>query len=148
MSFSDIINALYNERSGDMGKYDDIINLPHHVSNNRSCIPREERAAQFSPFAALTGFDDMITEEGRWVDSKSETDENQKAIINEKLIELQMKIEEHPTATVEYFLPDSEKEGGVYTRITDIVVKIDSQNSEIVFESGTRIPFENIISID
>lgn len=131
-----------------MGKYDDIINFPHHVSKTRPHIPKEDRAAQFSPFAALTGFDGMITEEGRYVEQKSEPDESQKAVINEKLVEIQSKITERPIATVEYFLPDIEKAGGIYTKITDAVIKIDTYKKEIVFESGVIISLENIFSIE
>lgn len=130
-----------------MGKYDDIINLPHHVSPNRSRISREDRAAQFAPFAALTGFEAQIEEEGRWVEQKSSLDENQIAEINGRLIELQSKISEKPVAAAEYFVPDSEKTGGAYEQITDAVVRIDIASGRIVFQNGTEIPFENIVSI-
>ncbi len=130
-----------------MGKYDDIINLPHHVSPNRSHISKDDRAAQFAPFAALTGFDAQIEEEGRWVEQKIESDENQTAIINGRLVEIMSKLPEKPVVTAEYFLPDSEKAGGEYKQITDNAVKIDTAAGKIIFENGTEIPFENIVSL-
>lgn len=130
-----------------MGKYDDIINMPHHVSTNRSHIPNEERAAQFSAFAALTGFDEMIDEEGRWVDKRLEPDESRTAAINEKLKMIADDIETKPIVTVEYFTADTEKDGGIYTKMTDSVEKIDSEAGSIIFENGAQIFFKDIYEI-
>ena len=95
-----------------MGKYDDIINLPHYVSQVRPRMSRMARAAQFAPFAALTGYDDEIKETARLTDSRAELDEYVIAVINGKLLALKEKITEQPEAEITYFVADSKKSGG------------------------------------
>lgn len=90
-------------------KYDDIINLPHHVSETRAHMPMLDRAAQFSPFAALTGYDAAVVETARLTDQKLELDDMQKEHISEQLFELQERVSEQPEATVVYFVPDEKK---------------------------------------
>jgi len=92
-----------------MGKYDDIINMPHHVSKKHPQMSFHDRSAQFAPFAALVGFDDMVEETARIVSKKIEINEEQKEEINKKLQEIKEKIEEKPVAIITYFVPDKYK---------------------------------------
>ena len=87
--------------------YDDIINLPHHISKTRPRISLEQRSAQFAPFSALTGYEDEIAETGRWVDEKLDLDEERKQILDEKLQSIIKKIKTQPSTTITYFVPDT-----------------------------------------
>lgn len=127
--------------------YEDIINLPHHVSPTRSRMSMSERAAQFSPFAALSGFEDAIHETARLTNQKIELDENAKAVLDEKLRLLAEAVEDHPRAAVTYFLADKKKSGGEYITVTENVKKIDSVQREVVMLNGTRIPVDDILDI-
>ena len=91
------------------GNYDNIINLPHHVSPTRTPMPMEDRAAQFSPFAALTGYDDAVRETARLTGRRIELDEYEKAAVNEKLLYLSRHIKELPRACITYFVPDEKR---------------------------------------
>lgn len=128
-------------------KYDDIINLPHHVSATRAKMPISDRAAQFSPFAALTGYDAAVKETARLTDERIELDESRKTILNEKLQIIMEQIQEHPEITVTYFLPDEKKAGGVYTNVTGCVKKIDEYERTVVMTEGTKIPIDQIYEI-
>ena len=127
--------------------YEDIINLPHHVSPARPRMSMSDRAAQFSPFAALSGFEDAIHETARLTGRKIELDENAKAILDEKLRLLAETIEDHPRAAITYFLPDKKKSGGEYITAAGNVKKIDSAQREVVMLDGTRIPVDDILDI-
>ena len=94
--------------------YEDIIHLPHHVSERRPHMPLAERAAQFLPFAALSGYDDVIRETARYTGKKIQLDESAKAVLDQKLGILSQQITEHPQICVTYLLPDEKKEGGSY----------------------------------
>lgn len=135
--------------AGTTGKhsYEDIINLPRHVSPTRPRMSMSERAAQFSPFAALSGFEDAIHETARTTGRKIELDESAKAILDEKLRLLAETIEDRPRAAVTYFLPDKKKAGGEYVTAAGNVRKIDSIQREVVMLSGTRIPVDDILDI-
>ena len=104
-------------------RYADIINLPHHVSKTRPQMPIADRAAQFSPFAALTGYDSAIEETGRLTDSFIELDESRKAVLNEKLQSMLKNIKEQPEVAITYFQPDEKKNGGSYINISGVVKK-------------------------
>ena len=95
-----------------MGKYDDIINLPHHVSASRHRMSMQERAAQFQPFRALTGYEDAVHETARLTDERVELTEDEKALLDAKLQELADRIDRHPLVTLTYFQPDKRKTGG------------------------------------
>ena len=97
-----------------MGKYDDIINLPHPEPKKHPRMSMENRAAQFSPFAALTGHNEAIKETERLTDSKVELDQDAIEEINRKLMWIKDNIQSSPQATVTYFVPDSKKVGGKY----------------------------------
>lgn len=133
---------------GNIRKYDDIIHLPHHVSSVHPQMPIEDRAAQFSPFAALTGHGEAIKETARQTEKRIELDENQKLILDGKMKIVKERLAEAPVITVTYFLPDAKKAGGIYLTITDAVKKIDEYRKLIVMEGGMRIPVREIVRIE
>ncbi len=128
-------------------RYDDIINLPHHVSENHPHMSMLDRAAQFSPFAALTGHGAAIEETARLTDERIELDENRKEIINEKLKFIAESADDAPEVTVVFFVPDGRKFGGEYVSLTSKVKKIDAYKRDIVFVEGTIVPIDNIYDI-
>ena len=128
------------------GKYDDIINLPHHVSKTHPQMSMEARAAQFAPFAALTGYEDEIDETVRVTDEKVELNEEQKDKLNRKLQEIK-KLVAKPILSITYFVPDLRKEGGKYVTSTGIFKKIDEYKKIIVLEDGVEIPICNIVEL-
>lgn len=132
----------------DTEKYNDIINLPHHQSTTHPHMPNSERAAQFSPFAALKGYDDEIEETARYTAERNELDESALSILNEKLSILKEKEREHPQITVSYFQADKKKAGGAYLTVTGLVKKIDEYNRKLIMESGETISFQNLIEIE
>lgn len=130
-----------------MGRYDDIINLPHHVSTKHPQMSLEERAAQFAPFAALTGYDDAIEETGRLTEERIELDDENKAILDVKMQMLQEQLPMKQVASFTYFVPDNKKNGGKYATSKGIVKKIDEYKQIIIFEDGTEIPIKEVIDI-
>ena len=128
-------------------EYDDIINLPHHVSADRPHMPMIDRAAQFSPFAALTGYDAAIVETARLTDTKRELSEEQKSIISRQLRELQVRLKTDPSVTVTYFIPDERKAGGAYHAISGTVKKVDEYLGVLEMSNGITIPFDDILRI-
>lgn len=128
--------------------YSDIINLPHHVSKVHPRMTMSERAAQFSPFAALTGHHEAVKETARIVDQKLDLDESQKLIINSKLNSIKEHIKEYPEISITYFKQDNKKIGGAYITINNKVRKVDDYKKLIVLENGINILFEDIYSID
>ena len=128
-----------------MGKYDDIINLPHHISSNHPRLSMEQRAAQFAPFAALTGYGDSIKETARLTDTRIELNEEEKEMLNIKLQELKNKISTMPQVTITYFVPDVKKVGGEYITKMNRLKKIDEYKKIIILEDKTIIPISEII---
>jgi len=128
-------------------KYDDIINLPHHVSERHPQMPLSERAAQFSPFAALTGHDEAIRETARLTDAFVELDEGRKGELDEQLRLIKENQSRKPEIEVTYFQPDFKKSGGTYMTFRGKVKKIDEYNRQILFTDGTVIPMEALFSI-
>lgn len=127
-------------------KYDDIINMPHHVSSKRQRMSMIDRAAQFSPFAALTGYDAAVKETARLTDKRIELDEYEKAALDEKLrIALENPEEE---ITITYFKPDVKKDGGAYISNTGKIKKIDDYERVVVLIDGLKIPIEDITEIE
>ncbi len=126
-------------------KYDDIIHLPHPVSSRHPQMPLSDRAAQFSPFAALTGHDAAIRETARLTEEKAELDEDGKELLNEKL---QMINEALPEVEVTYFQPDARKNGGTYRKFRGRVKKIDEYNRMIFFADQTAVPIDDLYSIE
>lgn len=129
------------------GSYDDIINLPHHVSTTRPQMAILKRAAQFSPFAALTGYDAAIRETARLTDQRIELGESDIAALDMKLRLLADRIGEHPEATFTYFLPDEKKEGGAYVTASGHIKKIDDFEGAVVLMDGEIIRIEDVLDI-
>lgn len=131
-----------------MNPYDDIINLPHHTSASRPHMSAHDRAAQFSPFAALTGYDSAITETARLTDKRVELDEYSKADLNERLCIIQRQMDEQTEVSITYFQPDKKKSGGAYFTATGCVKKIDEYERTVVMQDDTKIPIDDIFEID
>ncbi len=129
-------------------KYKDIINMPHHQSRKRPHMSMIDRAAQFSPFAALTGHNDAIIETARLTDRQIEIDEGTKSILNEKIQMLSDYLTEKPTVTITHFEPDIKKIGGSYLNTTGIIKRIDDFKREIIFTDGTIILIDHVYDIE
>ena len=129
-------------------KYEDMIYLPRHVSVKHPQMSLQDRAAQFSPFAALTGHDAAIRETARLTDTFVELEEDQKTLLDEKLPMLRENLAQDPEVKVTFFRPDSKKGGGAYVTIRGRVKKIDLYGHRILFRDGTDIPLENLFSIE
>ena len=129
-------------------KYEGIINLPHHVSETRPQMPMSDRAAQFAPFAALTGYDSAIKETGRLTDEKIELDEEALTALNMRYQLLMDALDEAPEIEITYFKPDERKAGGKYVSATGTVKKVDDFERRITMQDGTKIPMDDVLSID
>ena len=128
-----------------ISEYEDIIALPHHVSASHPQMALADRAAQFSPFAALTGYEDAIDESARLTEEQIELDENAREELDEKLRQIRECGEAHPEITVTYFQKDARKDGGAYVCLTGRVKKIDEYARIISFMDGTVVRIENIL---
>lgn len=128
-------------------KYDDIIHLPHHTSDHRAGMPMIDRAAQFSPFAALTGYEDVIEETGRLTESSTELTQSGKDALNEKFCILAEHCRVNPQVTVTYFEPDRRKTGGSYVTVTARIKKVDVYEQVLRLMDDREIPMETICSI-
>lgn len=135
------------EDNKDKHKYDDIISLQHHVSSKRVHMSVLDRAAQFSPFAALTGFDGAIKETARLTDQRIELDEDVKTLLDEKLRIVQEQLSRQQEIEIVFFRPDEMKSGGAYISMIGTVKKIEEYERAVVMEDGTRIPIEEIVEI-
>lgn len=131
-----------------MGNYDDIINLPHPVSAKHPRMSAEDRAAQFSPFAALTGHEAAIAETARLTDTKPILDESRKTELNDRLQIILEHISLKPETTITYFVPDAGKAGGSYHQAIGIVKKFNETEHTVVMENGTVIPINDILEIE
>ena len=130
-----------------MGKYDDIINLPHHVSATRPHMPIIDRAAQFMPFRALSGYEDAVQETARLTDEKIELTEDEKALLDARLQRLADEIGSQPKVTLTYFQPDKKKTGGAYVCVTGQLKKIDDLEGALILLDGKRVLIEDIVDI-
>ena len=130
------------------GEYEDIIHLPHHVSSKRPQMSMLDRTAQFSPFAALTGYDDAIQETGRLTEQKIELDEETLEKLDERFQILQEHLGEQPEVRFTYFKPDERKEGGAYLTVSGVVRKIKLYEREILLQDGTIIPVDDILKME
>ena len=122
--------------------------LPHHVSKTRSQMPMSDRAAQFAPFAALTGYDAAIKETGRLTDERIELDVEALSALDMKYQLLMEALDEAPEVTITYFQPNERKAGGKYVSAVGAVKKIDDFERRITMRDGTRIPMDDVLSID
>lgn len=130
-----------------MTDYDDIIHLPHHVSQNHPQMPLRERAAQFAPFAALTGYEAAVGETARQTTERRELDAQEAAELNRRLASLIVRLPERPEVTIEYFVPDDRKAGGAYVTMTGVVRHVTVEKRTLVMEDETVIPLEDIDSV-
>ena len=131
-----------------MEKYREIIDLPHHVSKTRPQMPMSDRAAQFAPFAALTGYDAEIKETGRLTDERIELDVEALSALDMKYQLLMEALDEAPEVTITYFRPDERKAGGKYVSAVGAVKKIDDFERRITMQDGAKIPMDDVLSIE
>lgn len=131
-----------------MGPYDDIINMPHYTSPKRPRMNMEDRAAQFSPFAALTGYGDVIKETARLTDRKIELTEDARSDLDEKIQFFKENQGKRPKGQFTYFLKDKKKEGGAYVEAQGIIKRINEIDRQILLLDGKAIPIEDILEIE
>lgn len=130
------------------GPYDDIIDLPHPVSQKNPQMSMHDRAAQFSPFAALTGHGAAIAETERETAAWTDLEEDEREQLNRQLCILRDCLEEQPEVAITYFVPDSRKAGGAYVTIHGIVRKIDPTERYIQMEDRSQVPIDYIRKIE
>ena len=128
--------------------YDDIIRMPHHRSKTRTPMSATMRAAQFAPFAALTGYAEMVDESARLTDSRPVLDDEALEMLNDTLHQLKEDIKERPLITLEYFVPDEYKEGGAILRFSGKLRRIDEVARTLVFADSTVIQMDDICMIE
>lgn len=136
------------EKNKNNHTYDDIINLPHPTSAKHPRMSLYDRAAQFSPFAALTGYDDAIAETARLTDRRIELSETDMDRLNLKWQLVMEHISERPAVTITYFVPDSKKEGGKYVSASGCVKKIDEYEQTVTMTDGRKISLPEVIRLD
>ena len=130
-----------------MSRYDDIINLSHHTSKVHKPMSMESRAAQFAPFAALSGYGDAVKETARLTDEEIIIDDGLKEMLNDKLQFLLGKIKDKPYTTFTYFVKDINKSGGKYKTVSNRIKKIDLYNQCVILIDNIKIPINDIINI-
>ena len=128
-------------------QYDDIIRRERHVSPRHPPMSNYDRAAQFSPFAALTGHDAAILETARLTDEKRDLDETELSALNRELQKVLVCLEDEPEVTITYFEPDNRKSGGIYRTVTDSVKKLDTFERQLVLKNGTKILINNVMEM-
>ena len=128
-------------------KYDDMLNLPYPRPSRRPRMSQADRAAQFSPFAALTGYEASIQETARLTDSRVDLTETRKEELNRQLLQLAEHLSEHPPLSVTYFQPDSRKAGGSYRIFAGNLKAIDLTEGYLLFTCGKKIPIEDLLEI-
>ena len=131
-----------------MTDYDDIIHLPHHVSQNHPQMSLRDRAAQFAPFAALMGYEAAIGETARLTAERRELDAQEAEELNRRLTAFIARLPERPEVTVEYFVPDDRKAGGAYVTVTGRVRHVSVPEKTLVMEDGMVIALDDVVSID
>ncbi len=127
--------------------YEDIINLPHHISKKHRPMPREARAAQFAPFAALTGYESDVNEAARYTGKRRELGEYETERLNRRINEIRNGIHGNTEVIITYFKPDEKKAGGEYLNIGGRVRKIDDYGRTLTLTSGALIPLDDISEI-
>ena len=132
---------------GEKSKYEDIIDLPHHVSYRHPRMSRIDRAAQFAPFEALTGYGAAVEETARLTEGLTELDETARALLNEKLRMLADFLDSEPQISITYFRPDERKTGGSYVTVSGTIKMVDEYARTVVMTDQTVIPMEHIREI-
>lgn len=128
-------------------QYDDIINLPHHISKKHPQMSLYARSAQFAPFAALTGYEEAVKETARETNERIDIEDELKSILDGKLQIILEQIKKHPEISITYFIADTKKDGGEYVTVTGLVKKVDLYNQYIYLVDNTKIPINEIIDI-
>lgn len=131
-----------------LNQYEDIIDLPYEKSTRRAPMPVADRAAQFAPFAALTGYDAAVRETARLTERRIELDEYETEALNRKLLFVKSHLADEPVIYVTYFLPDAKKEGGAYVKKTGTVKKIKTYEGQLVMKDNTVIPLRDILMLE
>lgn len=134
----------------DIEKYADILSLPHHVSPTRRRMSMAERAAQFSPFAALAGYGEAIQETGRVVERQAELSEDEKAVLDRTQQDITGMLEQggHPAVKIIYFQPDRKKDGGRYVTVYGVVKRVDEVQRHIVLSDDRAVPFDALWEVE
>ena len=127
--------------------YEDIVDLPHHISKKHPQPTMADRAARFAPFAAITGYEEMVLEEARVTDDRIEMDESSKAALNEKLNMILEFIDEQSEVSITYFEPDKRKAGGAYVTVTGTVKRIDEYEHLVIMTDGKKINIDDIYNL-
>lgn len=130
-----------------MSRYDDIINLPHHVSPTRQRMSMHDRAAQFAPFSALTGYEESIVEAGRLTEERRELSETEQTELNKRVNFLAKSLKSNPEVDIVYFVPDERKSGGEYQSVTGMIKTISLPERIITLNSGQAIRLDDILDI-
>ena len=130
-----------------MSKYEDMLDLPHHTSPRHPRMSLRDRAAQFAPFSALTGYEDVIDETARLTDGRIELSEDARAVLDVKQKMLQRRIAERPRITVVHFVADQRKNGGAYRSFAGNLLRLDEIEREMIFADGMRIKVSDVIEI-
>lgn len=128
--------------------YEDIVNLPHPVSRTHPQMSRADRAAQFSPFAALTGHDAAVRETARLTDRRIETAEDKRYELDLKLQLLIQLLPSRPEVTVTYFVPDTRKAGGAYVSVSGTLKRVDTRKRILLLQDGTEIPADDVLELE
>lgn len=128
--------------------YEDIVNLPPHISKKHPQPTMIDRAARFAPFAAITGYEEMVLEEARVTEERVDLDEGALSFLNEKLNMIREFLDEEPEVTITYFEPDKKKSGGAYVSIAGVVKRIDEYEHLVILTDGKKILIEDIYAIE
>jgi hypothetical protein len=128
-------------------EYSDIFDRPHHVSSKRPQMSRSNRAAQFSPFAALTGYDSLVAESARVTDQKVKLSDEEYEVLNKRLNYLQDHLSELPIIQVLYFEPDKKKSGGSYVEFSGTIRRVRQHEGLLLTTTSIEIPFESIAEL-
>ena len=139
---------MFNNDPNDPHRYDDLLDLPHPTSPTHPRMSRHDRAAQFAPFAALTGYGEAIEEVRRLTDERIELGESDRAALNARMAALRERLKSQPVVTITRFIPDRRKAGGRYEPIAGVVRRLLPEAFELHMEDGTVIDLDNIISLD
>lgn len=131
-----------------MGRYDDIVGLPHHVSARHAPMPMSNRAAQFSPFAALTGYEAAVTETARLTDARIELTEESRAELDRRQRRLMEDAGRYPEVRVTFFVPDERKIGGSYRTVAGRFKRVDPVERVLLLIDGNKIPLDDILELE
>lgn len=136
------------QRYDNKNNYDDIIDLQHHQSVKHPHMSSHDRAAQFSPFAALTGYGDAVAETARTTETKAELDEYCREALSRRINIILGNLDKQPKVSITYFLPDKKKSGGKYITSSGCVKRLSEYRDNVVMRNGTEIPIDDIVNIE